>query len=271
MKNISKGSKGTIVKLYQGLLTMHGYNCNGIDGSFGPGCQKATIQFQKDHNLPATGIVNNTTWEAVGCVTTSNTNIVCIKIPFANIKGQQILLKNQKKYSVQKFSAEYPQYNFIFNAGMFNMSDRFIISDTIIDGKIINGGNFSDKGFAFCNDRNVGCIYPSTSSNSNGKNVDFTGGSPALLPIRDNKGLGSSYLNQSTIWTMIGTDKDNFYYITNLSNMKMDKLIQEAKRIGIVNLINLDGGGSRSLAVCGTGILTTSRAIPEVIALDVKF
>lgn len=270
MKTLSQGTKGTVVKIYQGLLKLHGYDPKGIDGSFGPGCHNATVQFQKDHGLNPNGHVDSKTWEAIGVPWTSSTDILCIKIPLKVLTAQQVLLKNKQKYSVQKFSAEYPQYNFIFNAGMFNMSDRFIISDTVIDGKVINGGNYSNIGFAFCNDRSVGSIYPSTTQNSTNKNVDFVGGSPALIPVRDNKGLNSAYLNQSTIWTMIGLDDQNFYYMTNLATMKMSKMISEAQRLKIKHLINLDGGGSRSMAMCGTGILTTSRAIPEVIALKIQ-
>lgn len=59
--NIKKGSKGILVTIWQAFLVCKGYNPNGIDGSFGNGCHKATVAFQKANKLTTDGIVGKGT------------------------------------------------------------------------------------------------------------------------------------------------------------------------------------------------------------------
>ncbi len=59
---LRKGSKGTAVKELQKLLVAHGFDPNGIDGEFGPGCLKAVKEFQKAKGLKVDGVVGPLTW-----------------------------------------------------------------------------------------------------------------------------------------------------------------------------------------------------------------
>lgn len=59
---LKKGSKGDPVKVLQTLLAHYGYDPNGVDGSFGPGCDKALRSYQKDRGLAVDGSCGGKTW-----------------------------------------------------------------------------------------------------------------------------------------------------------------------------------------------------------------
>lgn len=56
-----QGCKGNLVYIIQGLLYGHGYDPKGFDGSFGPGCDAATEQYQRDNSLEVDGKVGGIT------------------------------------------------------------------------------------------------------------------------------------------------------------------------------------------------------------------
>lgn len=58
MKEIKRGSKGKIVKVWQAVLGAE------IDGSFGPDTEKKTKALQKKLGLAQTGVVDKATWKA---------------------------------------------------------------------------------------------------------------------------------------------------------------------------------------------------------------
>lgn len=58
MKEIKRGSKGKIVKVWQAVLGVD------IDGSFGPDTEKKTKALQKKLGLTQTGVVDKATWKA---------------------------------------------------------------------------------------------------------------------------------------------------------------------------------------------------------------
>lgn len=62
---LRKGSKGEYVRKLQTELVAKGYDPKGIDGIFGPGCDKAVRQFQKDKGLVVDGCVGPKTWNAL--------------------------------------------------------------------------------------------------------------------------------------------------------------------------------------------------------------
>lgn len=53
------------IYILQGMLYCKGYNCNGFDGIFGPGCRAAVKQFQRASGLLADGVVGPKTWAAL--------------------------------------------------------------------------------------------------------------------------------------------------------------------------------------------------------------
>jgi len=62
MRTLSKGSRGTQVRVLQWLLTDSRYNCGTMDGIFGGKTQAAVKAFQMDNGLAADGIVGKMTW-----------------------------------------------------------------------------------------------------------------------------------------------------------------------------------------------------------------
>ena len=63
LPQISKGSKGELVKSVQAILIQRGYSCgdSGIDGSFGSATDKAVRAFQSDCELKVDGWVGHDT------------------------------------------------------------------------------------------------------------------------------------------------------------------------------------------------------------------
>lgn len=59
---IRRGSKGNIVYVAQGILYAKGYNPNGFDGSFGPGMDTVTRNYQRAAKLSVDGEIGPNTW-----------------------------------------------------------------------------------------------------------------------------------------------------------------------------------------------------------------
>lgn len=57
----TQGTSGNLTRLVQAMLYVKGYNPNGFDGSFGSGCKKAVISFQKNSKLSQDGWVGKAT------------------------------------------------------------------------------------------------------------------------------------------------------------------------------------------------------------------
>ena len=64
---LMRGAKGEQVKELQSRLIALGYDLGkwGADGDFGAQTSQAVIQFQLDHNLAATGVVDDITFAAI--------------------------------------------------------------------------------------------------------------------------------------------------------------------------------------------------------------
>ena len=63
---LRKGDKQIkLIYILQGMLYAHGYDPNGFDGSFGPGCSTALKSYQKNNSLSADGVVGPATWNAL--------------------------------------------------------------------------------------------------------------------------------------------------------------------------------------------------------------
>ncbi len=63
--SLRSGDLGADVEKLQRELTRHGFDPNGIDGSFGPGTRAAVVKFQRAKGLEADGVVGAGTWRAL--------------------------------------------------------------------------------------------------------------------------------------------------------------------------------------------------------------
>jgi hypothetical protein len=59
------GARGESVRILQQKLNDAGFSTNGIDADYGHGTITAAQAFQQEHNLPATGNVDDVTWAAL--------------------------------------------------------------------------------------------------------------------------------------------------------------------------------------------------------------
>ena len=62
---VRRGEKQYMVTALQILLMLKGYYCNGVDGHFGAGCEKAVRQYQADHGLTVDGIAGYNTFKSL--------------------------------------------------------------------------------------------------------------------------------------------------------------------------------------------------------------
>ena len=65
VKTLKAGSRGNDVHIMQGMLYCRGFNPNGVDGVFGPGCTTAVKNFQSSKGLSADGIAGKDTMYAL--------------------------------------------------------------------------------------------------------------------------------------------------------------------------------------------------------------
>ncbi|HET7578889.1 MAG TPA: L,D-transpeptidase family protein [Bacillales bacterium] len=65
-RNLSLGSKGTVVMLFQNHLRAAGYYDGPIDGIYGQALKEAVEQYQKDHDLPVTGGIKMEMYREMG-------------------------------------------------------------------------------------------------------------------------------------------------------------------------------------------------------------
>ena len=62
---VRRDEKQYMVTALQILLMLKGYYCNGVDGHFGAGCEKAVRQYQADHGLTVDGIAGYNTFKSL--------------------------------------------------------------------------------------------------------------------------------------------------------------------------------------------------------------
>lgn len=266
MKTLKYGSTGEQVKILQALLNIK------ADGSFGNATKDALIAYQKSKGLGADGICGNSTWTSFYYVPTASPLIYVQKIPFSKIADIDVLLHDKDKtYSVAKFAKEYGA-NICINGAMFDMNTYQNVTDLVIDGVVNNGGNYSNKGIAFENNK----AYASTTADCKGRPVDFIGGAPILIQNYvkniDMKGLTQAYYTSITQRIAVGVDDNNFYILTTgrTNKCNLEAILSEGLFQKIKTLINLDGGGSTAECINGQTVFTGNRNIPSAVVIKLQ-
>ncbi|MEM6754332.1 MAG: peptidoglycan-binding protein, partial [Cyanobacteria bacterium P01_C01_bin.38] len=62
---LRRGSRGQAVRDVQMLLNQNKFYYGKMDGIYGPRMYSSVVSFQRSRNLPATGVINAKTWEAL--------------------------------------------------------------------------------------------------------------------------------------------------------------------------------------------------------------
>ena len=176
-----------------------------------------------------------------------------LSIPRKNI--QKIVLhggrKRQTAQQVLNSLTEKPDY--IINAMMYDFNTGITSADTIVDGELINGGNYTQKGIAF---NTIMDMTETLSSTARSKKYKyFMGGSPNLMwegkvnidryNYRSVPAFTDYEVNQQkAIRIGMGFTASDliFYYPSEKTTIKHVGEYLYSK--GCITAINLDGGGS---------------------------
>ena len=154
------------------------------------------------------------------------------------------------KRAADVFAELKPDY--LINAGMFSMTGEYkglTVTDAIVDGVIVNGGNYTDKGIAW--DDNDLTTETTASAKRRGYNY-FLGGSPSLVwygsVVIDGKGFSNWFLNTAeSIRIGMGINDDELIFCFPEEKMTLPDFAQTMLDAGCKCAINLDGGGSTSV------------------------
>lgn len=274
MRVLKKGNTGKEVRIIQGWLNVLGYYNGKTDGSYGKVTKAAVINYQDAHDLVKDGIAGSLTQASMGFLPVKNPKIMVLKIPFSKIEKAGLLLKNKQKYSVESLAKVFGM-NVAVNGPFFDINTMENAADLIDNGILIDSGNYTDKGLAYGNNfDNIG-IYPSATSKSINKPVDFIGGCPALIQNGvknvDMKGIDAGIYTQITRRMCTGVNKNAFYILMSLNNCNLEAMVQEGLSQELIFLKGNDGGGSQSFYLGNsTVVFTDGRSIPSAEGLLVK-
>lgn len=137
----------------------------------------------------------------------------------------------------------------LVNGGMYDTSSLhkgLTICDTIVDGQIVNGGNFCNLGFAF-DDNDV---TPETTAKAKQRGYNyFIGGSPSLVwngaVSIDGKGFDNYFLNTAkSIRVGMGINDNELIFCFPEKKMNLPDFASTMVNAGCKFALNMDGGGS---------------------------
>lgn len=273
MKVISLGSTGNEVKLLQSKLTL------SPTGVFDTTTQIKLKDYQKVNLLTVDGVCGPKSWSKL---------LTTTKMDFTLSDNSFNILKVNKKDVNFKLSYDVPPVgiaavvtrekpDFIMNAGMYNNNPGgtgwgITIVDTIVNSKVVGGGNYVPMGFGF---NNIDAEILSTTE-AKTKYPTYIGFSPDLVPNMNLKGLSSAFAAAKAYRTGIGTKGDYVYLITTNTTMDLYTFKNKFVSLGCTEVGNFDGGGSTQSALyinnmyIQTTNQTNSRKNATYLMLDVK-
>lgn len=147
--------------------------------------------------------------------------------------------------------------DYIINAGLYDTASGISTCDTIIDGELINGGNYTDHGIAFGADT---MRQMSTKLAIDYKVPYFLGGSPTLVQSGcvdiDQKGLTPGFLAAKAVRIGVGFDANDLIICFPEAKCSIYALADKMLDAGCRTAIACDGGGSTSVMQAVDGRLT---------------
>ena len=156
--------------------------------------------------------------------------------------------------------------------------DGLTVCDTIVDGLLINGGNYTDKGFAW--DDND--ITPEVTAKAKQRGYNyFLGGSPNLVwdgvVSIDGKGFDSYFLKHAkAIRIGMGINDNELIFCFPKEKMKLSDFAVTMVNAGCKFALNLDGGGTTTVMQNQNGKMvelnkrTENRLISTWLAIYLK-
>lgn len=128
---LKKGSKGEKVKILQRLLHLY------VDGIFGTNTEEAVINFQKENNLAADGIVGEKTWKKLNdysLVKSTRTIKEIIVHCSATKEGQDFTVADIKKWHLARGFSDIGYHYIIYRDGSIHTGRNVNISGAHCEG-----------------------------------------------------------------------------------------------------------------------------------------
>lgn len=246
MKTLSSGSTGNEVKVLQKKLGVV------VDGSFGPLTVTNLKNLQSAYGLKPDGICGPLTWARVLTTKVLDYTLSNATYNILRVNKHEVdfgLTYDVKPLGIKAIVAN-NKADFTMNAGMYNNAPSKVgygltIVDTIIDGKVVGGGNYVPRGFGF-SDTDIGIT---TTEIAKVNYPSFIGFSPDLYPNMNLKGLSVSFANALAYRTGVGIKGDFIFFITTNSPMNLNTFKKKFVELGCVDAGNFDGGGSTQSAL----------------------
>lgn len=254
---LKQGSKGPEVKVIQEILNRDGHGL-ATDGDFGKGTKAAVIAFQKKNKLTADGVVGPQTQAALKKLQARKYRVekpdkqtVLIRVKKADVAKLDVLDSKGSFETVRSMRArQMTKPDLIFNGGLYNTGDGASGSAFTDEGKVITQGFYSKFSLLVDNAGAIRFGYPDANTR------DRLGSSPSLIAngqvFMDRTGLGDAFLTTRHPRTAFAETADE-YIIVMVHGRKPLKfhrgvtileLIAIMQKLGAINAINLDGGGS---------------------------
>lgn len=178
-----------------------------------------------------------------------------LKIKFDDIEKIELIGGTKAKTLVNAVAGYSRKPDYVFNAGHFDnirnsKTYGVTITDTIVNGKWINGGNYSskiyqDRGIAF-NDDGKSMKICSTETAKNEKYQSYLGGSPLLLEngVINKEYLKTAFAKAKTYRIAFGFNDSEIVVCFQPKCQTLMDTSNYLLQTGIKNAIALDGGGS---------------------------
>lgn len=169
-----------------------------------------------------------------------------LKIKLTDIDRVELIGGTVRRTAAQVFKMLPEKPDYLINAGMYDMKSGLTVCDTIVDGVLLNGGNYTDKGFAW-DDNN---LEPEDTAAAKVRGYRyFLGGSPSLLWNGrlniDGKGFDKYFLNSAkSVRIGMGITDKELVVCFPAAAKTLGTFAGIMAAAGCKYAINLDGGGS---------------------------
>ena len=169
-----------------------------------------------------------------------------LKIKLNEIDRIRLVGGTVRRTAAQVFKMLPEKPDYLINAGMYDMKSGLTVCDTIVDGVLLNGGNYTDKGFAW-DDNN---LEPEDTAAAKVRGYRyFLGGSPSLLWNGrlniDGKGFDKYFLNSAkSVRIGMGITDKELVICFPAAAKTLGTFAGMMAAVGCKYAINLDGGGS---------------------------
>ena len=169
-----------------------------------------------------------------------------LKIKLNEIDRIRLVGGTVRRTAAQVFKMLPEKPDYLINAGMYDMKSGLTVCDTIVDGVLLNGGNYTDKGFAW-DDNN---LEPEDTAAAKVRGYRyFLGGSPSLLWNGrlniDGKGFDKYFLNSAkSVRIGMGITDKELVICFPAAAKTLGSFAGMMAAAGCKYAINLDGGGS---------------------------